>query len=149
MHVKDCDTISDLVRKIRNSSTAGPSSINLVSKKLKEFNIDTSHFLGSKKGVKNLNHSSKDYFEVLTHKESLVNRVNRKTILAAIIKEKTLEYKCDSCGNLGLHNNKPIVLHIDHIDGNWKNNLITNLRFLCPNCHSQTETYGFTGSIKY
>lgn len=36
---------------------------------------------------------------------------------------------------------KPIKLHLDHIDGNRTNNKRENLRLLCPNCHSQTETY--------
>ena len=33
-------------------------------------------------------------------------------------------------------------MHIDHIDGDFANNEKENLRFLCPNCHSQTETFG-------
>jgi len=36
---------------------------------------------------------------------------------------------------------KPIVLELDHIDGNHLNNDITNVRMICPNCHSQTPTY--------
>lgn len=35
----------------------------------------------------------------------------------------------------------PITLELDHIDGNNKNNSRENLRFLCPNCHSQTDTW--------
>lgn len=35
-----------------------------------------------------------------------------------------------------------LVLELDHIDGDVKNNELTNLRFLCRNCHGQTETYG-------
>ena len=37
---------------------------------------------------------------------------------------------------------KSLTLQVDHIDGDRFNNLLENLRFLCPNCHTQTETYG-------
>lgn len=37
---------------------------------------------------------------------------------------------------------KPITLQVDHIDGDNINNVLSNLRFLCANCHSQTETFG-------
>ncbi len=40
---------------------------------------------------------------------------------------------------------RPIRIEIDHIDGNHANNGRENLRGLCPNCHSQTSTYGFKG----
>ena len=49
-------------------------------------------------------------------------------------------YKCASCG-IDKHNGLPIVLELDHIDGNYTNNTEQNLRCLCPNCHSQTPTY--------
>jgi predicted nucleic acid-binding Zn ribbon protein len=49
-------------------------------------------------------------------------------------------YKC-SCCSIIEWNNKAIVLEIDHIDGNSENNRPENLRFICPNCHSQTDTY--------
>ena len=35
----------------------------------------------------------------------------------------------------------PIILHLDHINGIHNDNRLENLRFLCPNCHTQTETY--------
>lgn len=148
-HSLQVDTISDLVRSINNKDTVSPSSINLVSKKLKEFNIDTSHFVGSLKGSSNLKREQKTYEEILTHDESKTNRTSRATLLSAISKEGTLKYECALCANEGIHNGISLLLHIDHLDGNWKNNTITNLRFLCPNCHSQTETFGFTGVTKY
>lgn len=49
-------------------------------------------------------------------------------------------YKC-SCCNISEWNNKLLSLEIDHKDGNPYNNDISNLRYICPNCHSQTPTY--------
>lgn len=148
-YAKECDTISDLVRKLRNSDTVSAGSLSYVSKKLKQYGVDTSHFVGSAKSIKNLEKRSRDFRDVLVFNENLTSRVGRATLLNAIKNEGSLEYICASCGNDGFYNGKPLKLHIDHIDGNWKNNLISNLRFLCPNCHSQTLTFGFCGLVKY
>ena len=64
-----------------------------------------------------------------------------------LIKEGIIENKCNECGII-LWNDKPISLHLDHIDGNRKNNELSNLRLLCPNCHSQTETYARIKNIQ-
>jgi hypothetical protein len=53
--------------------------------------------------------------------------------------------KCFDCGQCDIWNNKPLTLHLHHIDGNSDNNLLVNLKLLCPNCHTQTETYGSKG----
>jgi len=52
------------------------------------------------------------------------------------------DYKCEKCGVGNVWNGKPLTLQIDHIDGNYKNNKPGNHRVLCPNCHTQTSTYG-------
>jgi 5-methylcytosine-specific restriction endonuclease McrA len=48
-------------------------------------------------------------------------------------------YKCSKC-NLTDWHGEQMILDIDHIDGNNENNLPSNWRFLCPNCHRMTPT---------
>lgn len=49
-------------------------------------------------------------------------------------------YKCSCCG-LSDWNNKPITLEVEHIDGNSEDDSRENVCLICPNCHSQTDTY--------
>lgn len=51
------------------------------------------------------------------------------------------EIKCNECDIEEIWNGKPISLELDHIDGDKHNNRRENLRYLCPNCHSQTHTF--------
>lgn len=55
--------------------------------------------------------------------------------------ELGMDYKCSECGIGDLYNNKKISLQLDHINGINNDNRLDNLRFLCPNCHSQTDTF--------
>lgn len=73
----------------------------------------------------------------------------RHRLKERIIKQKLLRYVCFDCGNEGNHNGKPLVLQLDHIDGVNNNNVLNNLRFLCPNCHSQQDTYGAKNIGRY
>lgn len=51
-------------------------------------------------------------------------------------------YKCSECGFSGVNKKTGnSIIQIDHIDGNPANTAEENLRALCPNCHSMTETY--------
>ena len=53
--------------------------------------------------------------------------------------------KCSVCGQESMWNNKPLILQLDHIDGDSDNNHPSNIRLLCPNCHTQTENFGCKG----
>lgn len=53
---------------------------------------------------------------------------------------RTRKNACEICG-VSDWNKKPLTLHMDHVDGNPDNNSLSNLRLICPNCHSQTDTY--------
>ena len=59
------------------------------------------------------------------------------------VKEKNSlgDYKCSECDLMNKWNKKELLLELDHIDGNKNNNIKENLRWLCPNCHSQTSTF--------
>lgn len=76
--------------------------------------------------------------EILVEKSSYLNTNNLKQKL---LKLGLLENKCAECGNDGTWNGKRLALHMDHINGVHDDNRIGNLRILCPNCHSQTDTY--------
>ena len=59
------------------------------------------------------------------------------------IREILIEKYGNTCSVCGISewNNKPIVMWVDHIDGNASNNMPNNFRLICPNCESQSETY--------
>jgi len=69
------------------------------------------------------------------------SKVRRDQVKNIIIKENLIKHSCLECGNNGIWNGKFITLHLDHINGVRNDNRLNNLRFLCPNCHSQTPTY--------
>lgn len=72
-------------------------------------------------------------------------KASKSTCRRYLLKHR--EYQCQVC-SLRTWKNAPINLQVDHIDGNTKNSLPENLRWICPNCHSQTETWGFRNVSK-
>jgi 5-methylcytosine-specific restriction endonuclease McrA len=66
---------------------------------------------------------------------------NHSTIKRNIIKYNLIPYECATCKNQGKHNGLDLTLQLDHINGVKVDQTLSNLRFLCPNCHSQTQTY--------
>ena len=66
----------------------------------------------------------------------------RGVLRRAILRHGLLSHKCAICGLGPEWNNKPLTLTLDHINGVNNDNRIENLRFVCPNCDTQTDTYG-------
>ncbi|MGA8098323.1 MAG: HNH endonuclease signature motif containing protein [Candidatus Cybelea sp.] len=73
--------------------------------------------------------------------EVLASGSSRWLKKAQLIREGVLERRCTECG-ISEWRNKPLVIQIDHINGIKNDWHLENLRMLCPNCHSQTETFG-------
>lgn len=78
------------------------------------------------------------------HPNYLTSRLKTRIIKAGLKEEK-----CECCGVGNLWNGKKLVLHLDHKDGDSKNHKLDNIQLLCPNCHSQTETYAGRNNEKY
>lgn len=56
--------------------------------------------------------------------------------------------QCEYCGIPNIWNGKPLALQLHHEDGDITNNELSNLKVICPNCHSQTENYAGKSSRK-
>lgn len=118
-----------------------------VSRRIKEYGIDTSHFTGrgSNRGAAHKGGPRK-----LPWQEVLVRRTTGKRQKAFRLRRALIEmgrpYRCEAegCGLGGEWQGKPLTLQVDHLDGDWRNDLPENLAFRCPNCHSQTK--GWCGS---
>jgi hypothetical protein len=139
--VRDSVSFRQVARKLGFSGHGRPNCY--IKAKVQELGIDTSHFLGLRAHA---GHRNK-YVRRLRPEEVLVygRRAGaredtsnlRKAMLAAGVPEV-----CAECGQMPVWNGKPLRLQIDHRNGDGLDNRPGNPRFLCPNCHTQTPTYG-------
>lgn len=133
-----CNTFSEILR-IFNMSTKG-GNIKTLKRVLNEYKIDYSKIatgLNCNKGKK------REYVSDLSNEELFTANSNhsRGAVKRRILKYKLIEYKCEQCGQLPIWNNKELVLVLDHINGIANDHRLENLRFLCPNCNSQQDTF--------
>lgn len=121
--INSVDTIKDFCLKIGWKSEGG--FYNMFHKLVIKYDLDISHF----KYTNDMKYNNHFIFK------------KPKDILDKLVSEGEREYKCELCGLSSIWNNKPLILQIHHKDGNHYNNDPNNLQYLCPNCHSQTDTY--------
>lgn len=128
--VKNSNSFVEVARKTTCSR-------GYVAKFVKIHNIDISHM----RPGRNRERSNDDLF-VIGKKRT------NGTIRTRILRDNLIEYKCSECGSNPEWKYKPLTLQLEHKNGNAMDNRLENLTFLCPNCHSQTNTYVGKNSTK-
>ena len=135
--LKKSSTISEVLFKLGYTVKGNSWGYSQVKRRMDDLNLDYSIFKGKSSVIKTsrLNNVKKE--DILKE-----NCKHQRTVLRRyVIKNNLIPYKCAICGCTEWQG-KTLSLELDHINGINNDNRLENLRFLCPNCHSQTSTYG-------
>lgn len=126
-------TISDVLRMLGLKIKAG--NYTTVRNFIREHHIDVSHMTGFRASTHN---RFQPPLENILVKNS---SYSRRSLKKRLLKLGLLSNSCSICGLSETWNRKPIIMVIDHINGDNVDNRIENLRMLCPNCNSQQSTF--------
>lgn len=135
--IKNSTNISEVLFKLGYSVKGNSWGFSQVRQRMDDLNIPMSSFKGKSAAIEKSKQSSLTAETLF--KENCKH--NRNCLRRFIINNNVLPYKCAICG-VSEWNGKTLSLELDHINGINNDNRLENLRFLCPNCHSQTTTYG-------
>ena len=136
--VESSTSIYDVLRYLGLGTNSGGMHY-YISGRIRKLGIDTSHFTGSRwnKGKQGL---GRKWQAILINGDCKA----KIDVLRNALLESGREEKCEECGLGPIWNGKHLRLQVDHINGNNTDNRPENIRFLCPNCHTQTPTWGIT-----
>lgn len=141
--VQGSKSFAEVIRKFGLRQSGGTQA-NLV-RWVKIYKIDVSHFTGQAHGRGKVSPQRKHWTEVLVLRSDEGRKEHAHVLRRAMI-ESGILYVCECCGNLPEWQGKPLVLQVDHKNGDNLDNRRRNVRFLCPNCHSQTANFGSKNS---
>lgn len=136
--VKTSLSYAQVIRKL-GLKVAG-SNYDTVRRKIKELKLDISHMTGAawNQGERfRVIRPARPLEEILVENSSFANTNSLKKRL---IREEFKKPMCENC-KLSKWCNVQIPLELHHINGNKRDNRITNLKLLCPNCHALTDNY--------
>lgn|SRR3990167_5885084 len=132
-------TFADMCRKL---GIQHGGSQSYVKQRMRILGVDFSHFRSGRgwaKGIPNTC-ARKAPDKIFCVRPVGSSRVHGHMLYRAL-KESGIPEICAVCGIGTVWNKKPLRFTVDHIDGNWLDSKKENLRFICPNCDSQTDTY--------
>lgn len=135
--LKNSSTISEVLFKLGYSVKGNSWGFAKVKQRMSDLNLDGSIFKGKSPITKYGSLHKVNASDILKPNCKHVRSVLRRYV----IKNNLIPYRCAICGCVEWQG-RTLSLELDHINGINNDNRIENLRFLCPNCHSQTTTYG-------
>ncbi|MFI1211993.1 HNH endonuclease signature motif containing protein [Streptomyces sp. NPDC020802] len=133
-------SVNEVLRQLGLDSVGGHHTN--IARRIKAYGLDTSHFTSVVRTERmRYNQRRRTAEEILVEDSSAHARRTPSNRLKRAMRELDIDERCAQCGIEAVWLGEPLPLEVDHIDGNWRNNRVENLRFLCPNCHSTTDTY--------
>lgn len=139
MAVKNHYSFQSVIKHFELNINSGTNN-RWIREKIRTLGIDISHFTGQG----HLKGKTHNWSKSIPLKDILVidsDYQSTDRLKKRLWKEEMLKRECYECGLQETWNGKPISLQMDHINGCNTDNRIENLRILCPNCHSQTDTF--------